>query len=99
MASVAHHLLAMPTFTTLSFLLGARTRHDGGVRFEVPADWLQGRTSFGGLISVMAVQAMRDVVGAAWGPEVHLRALQTSFIGPVTQGPVEVVVNLLREGK
>jgi acyl-CoA thioesterase len=89
----------MPTFTPLATLLAARTRHDDSVRFEVPADWLQGRTSFGGLISVIAVQAMRDVAGAAWAGDVHLRALQTSFIGPVTQGPVEVAVNLLREGK
>jgi len=89
----------MPTFTPLASLLAARTRFEGGVRFEVPADWLQGRTSFGGLISVMALQAMRDVAGSAWPGNVKLRALQASFIGPVAQGPVEVVVNLLREGK
>ena len=89
----------MSTFTPLASLLAARTRIEGGVRFEVPVDWLQGRTSFGGLISVMAVQAMRDVAGNAWPGDVKLRALQTSFIGPVAQGPVEVVVNLLREGK
>jgi acyl-CoA thioesterase len=89
----------MPTFTPLASLLAARTRHETRVSFEVPEDWLQGRTSFGGLISVLAVQAMRDVAGAAWADDVKLRALQTSFIGPVAQGPVEVVVNLLREGK
>jgi acyl-CoA thioesterase len=89
----------MPDFTPLSALLAARTRHAGRVAFEVPADWLQGRTSFGGLISVMAVQAMRDVAGTAWAADVKLRALQTSFIGPVTQGPLEVAVHLLREGK
>ena len=89
----------MPTFTPLASLLAARGRLESGVRFEVPEDWLQGRTSFGGLISVMAVQAMRDVAGAAWPDDVRLRALQTSFIGPVAQGPVEVAVTLLREGK
>ncbi len=89
----------MNTFTPLSTLLAARTRDGDRVRFEVPEDWLQGRTSFGGLISVLAVQAMRDVAGAAWPDAVRLRALQTSFIGPVGQGPVEVTVNLLREGK
>ncbi|MBC7956857.1 MAG: thioesterase family protein [Cytophagales bacterium] len=89
----------MSTFTPLSTLLAARSRDADRVRFDVPHDWLQGRTSFGGLISVMAVQAMRDVAGSAWPADVKLRALQTSFIGPVTQGPVEVVVNLLREGK
>lgn len=89
----------MSTFTPLSTLLAARTRTDDNVGFTVPGDWLQGRTSFGGLISVMAVQAMRDVAGAAWPTTVRLRALQTSFIGPVTAGPVEVHVTLLREGK
>ncbi len=90
----------MSTFTPLSALLAARTRVEGGrVQFEIPADWLQGRTSFGGLISVIAVQAMRDVAGSAWASDVHLRALQTSFIGPVTLGPVQVAVTLLREGK
>ena len=89
----------MPTFTPLASLLAARTRHETRVSFEVPEDWLQGRTSFGGLISVIAVQAMRDVAGAAWPHDVRLRALQTSFIGPVGQGPVEVAVTLLREGK
>ncbi len=45
----------MSTFTPLSTLLAARTLTDGQVAFTVPGDWLQGRTSFGGLISVMAV--------------------------------------------
>ncbi|HET7793340.1 MAG TPA: thioesterase family protein [Rhizobacter sp.] len=89
----------MPTFTPLSTLLAARSRHENRVGFNVPEDWLQGRTSFGGLISVIAVQAMRDVAGANWAADVHLRALQTSFIGPVAQGPVDVAVTLLREGK
>ncbi len=89
----------MSTFTPLSTLLAARTRTTDNVGFTVPEDWLQGRTSFGGLISVLAVQAMRDVAGAAWPATVRLRALQTSFIGPVAAGSVEVSVNLLREGK
>lgn len=87
------------SFTPLSTLLAARRRDAGRVGFDIPPDWLQGRTSFGGLIATLAVQAMRDVAGAAWPETVKLRALQTSFIGPVTQGPIEVTVTLLREGK
>jgi hypothetical protein len=65
----------MSSFTPLSTLLAAR-RHDAGrVHFMVPEDWLQGRTSFGGLIAALAVQAMRDVAGAAWPANVRLRAL------------------------
>lgn len=89
----------MSSFTPLTTLLAARRRGEGRVGFDIPGDWLQGRTSFGGLISTIAVQAMRDVAGAAWPAAVKLRALQTSFIGPVTEGPVDVAVTLLREGK
>jgi len=89
----------MADFIPLSRLLAARTRDGDAVHFEVSEDWLQGRTSFGGLISTLAVQAMRDVAGAGWPADVQLRALQTSFIGPVAQGPVQVAVRVLREGR
>jgi len=89
----------MPAFTPLSALLGARRRDGDAVQFEITEDWLQGRTSFGGIIATLAVQAMRDVAGGGWPGDVQLRALQTSFIGPVAQGPVQVRVQVLREGK
>lgn len=89
----------MADFLPLSRLLDARTRDGETVRFDISEDWQQGRTSFGGLVSALAVQAMRDVAAAAWPAGVQLRALQTSFIGPVTPGPVDVVVRVLREGK
>lgn len=89
----------MSHLTPLSTLLAGRRRHEHDVSFDIPGDWLQGRTSFGGLISTLAVQAMRDVAGSAWPEAVKLRALQTSFIGPVGQGTMDVTVTLLREGK
>jgi len=91
----------MSELTMLSALLGSRCRNADGrtVMFDIPADWQQGRTVFGGLISTLAVQAMRDVAGGIWAPSVSLRALQTSFIGPVAPGPVQVAVQVLREGK
>lgn len=80
----------------VSALLAARERpHPGCVRFHPSEDWLQGRTTFGGLLSALAAQAMRDVCGSDW----PLRALQTSFVGPVVPGPMEVEVHLLRQGK
>lgn len=85
--------------TPLSELLAARRRDGALVRFTVPDDWLQGRTSFGGLVSVFAVQAMRDAAGSAWPDGVSLRALQTNFIAPVEAGDVDVVVQVLREGR
>ena len=91
----------MSSLSTLSALLALRQHHapTRTVTFDIPEDWQQGRTAFGGLIATLAVQAMRDVAGAGWDPTVRLRALQTSFIGPVDRGPLEVVVQVLREGK
>ncbi|HEX6706607.1 MAG TPA: thioesterase family protein [Albitalea sp.] len=85
--------------TSLSALLARRERRPDSVAFDIPDDWLQGRTSFGGLVSAFAVQAMRDVAGDRWPADVALRALQTNFIAPVGQGAVEVGVQVLREGR
>jgi len=85
--------------TPLSTLLERRIRGDGRTAFDVPDDWLQGRTSFGGLVSVFAVQAMRDAAGTSWPADVTLRALQTNFIAPVEAGALEVTVQVLREGR
>ena len=78
---------------------GADRPGQGEVAFEVSQDWLQGRTCFGGLIAALGVQAMRDIAGPHWPADVSLRALQTNFVGPVGEGPVEVEVQLLREGR
>jgi len=84
-----------PALITLAELLARRRRDGTLVQFEVTPDWAQGRTTFGGLLSTLAVQAMRDVCGADW----PLRALQTNFVGPVAVGGFEVEVTLLRQGK
>jgi acyl-CoA thioesterase len=81
--------------TSLGQLLAARTRQSARVTFQVTPDWGQGRTTFGGLLSCLVVQAMRDVCGADW----PLRALQTNFVGPVAPGAFDVDVSLLRQGK
>jgi acyl-CoA thioesterase len=86
---------AAPALTPVSDLLAARQREGRTVRFTVSPDWLQGRTTFGGLLSALAVQAMRDVCGEDW----PLRALQTNFVGPVGPGSFDVEVTLLRQGK
>lgn len=81
--------------TTLGQILASRQREGHRVDFRVTPDWGQGRTTFGGLLSALVVQAMRDVCGADW----PLRALQTNFVGPVTPGVMHVDVILLRQGK
>ncbi|WKB54047.1 acyl-CoA thioesterase [Eleftheria terrae] len=84
---------------TFSQLLARRSRSAGTVSFPVTDDWLQGRTTFGGFIAACAVQAMRDVAGADWPAQVQLTALQTSFVGPVGLGMMDVAVQVLREGR
>lgn len=81
--------------THLAQLLQSRVQDGQRVRFTVAPDWLQGRTTFGGLLSLLAVQAMRDVCGNNW----PLRALQTNFVGPVVAGDFYADITLLRQGK
>lgn len=70
-----------------------RTRA-GGASLEVPPDWLQGRTVFGGLQAALALRAMRTLV-----PDVPLRTLQGTFLAPVPGGPVTATARVLRAGK
>jgi acyl-CoA thioesterase len=67
----------------------------GGVwTATVPADWMQGRSIFGGLQSALALRAMRGLVPA----DTPLRVLQTTFIAPVA-GRVTIEARVLRVGK
>lgn len=87
------------SFTPFHEILAARRVEGALLQFDVPADWQQGRTAYGGLASALAVQAMHDIAGPAWPPDVRLRALQTNFVGPVAPGPASIAVESLREGK
>lgn len=74
----------------------ATRRADGELSvFDVPASWGQGRTLFGGLQAALLLAAMRAQVG----PDIPLRSLQVTFVGPVPAGPVRVAARVLREGK
>jgi acyl-CoA thioesterase len=61
---------------------------------EVGADWLQGRSAFGGLQGALGLRAMRDLVPAA----LALRALQVTFLAPVLAGSVAIRAACLRKG-
>ena len=89
----------MKPLNSFSDLLAHRSVSGHSVRFDISDDWLQGRTCYGGLISALAVQAMRDHAGSAWSADVGLRALQTCFVGPVAPGAVDIHVQLLRQGR
>lgn len=80
--------------TPLSTLLSRMQQTAGECTLEVPDDWLQGRTLFGGMQAIVGLAAMRSLV-----PEAPLRSLQVTFLAPVPGGPVTARANILRSGK
>ncbi|RMQ94428.1 putative acyl-CoA thioesterase II [Pseudomonas savastanoi pv. glycinea] len=62
----------------------------------IPAEWAQGRASFGGLMAALQYEAMRAKV-----PEGRpVRSLAITFVGPAEPGvPIAFDVEVLREGK
>ena len=81
--------------TPFSVLLSSAQASDGAATFDVPEDWLQGRTLFGGLQGVVGLAAMRTVAPA----HAPLRSLQVTFLAPVPGGAVRAVAKVLRSGK
>ena len=76
-------------------VLTSQIRSDAGEsQLDVPDDWLQGRTLFGGLQAAVAFAAMRSLV-----PEAPLRSLQATFLAPVPGGDVRSRARVLRSGK
>lgn len=62
----------------------------------IPADWGQGRATFGGLMVALQYEAMRAKVPV----ERTLRSLSVSFVGPAEPGvSISFEVEVLREGK
>jgi acyl-coenzyme A thioesterase PaaI-like protein len=80
--------------TPFSVLLSRIEAADGEALLDVPEDWLQGRTLFGGLQAVVGLAAMRSLAPAA-----PLRSLQVTFLAPVPGGPVRSRARILRKGK
>lgn len=82
------------TPTPFSVLMSRARTGAGESQLDVPDDWLQGRTLFGGLQAAVALAAMRSLV-----PLAPLRSLQATFLAPVPGGVVRSRARLLRSGK
>ena len=80
--------------TPFSILISRIESSEGAATLDVPDDWLQGRTLFGGLQAVVGLAAMRSLV-----PKTPLRSLQVTFLAPVPGGPVRATARILRSGK
>ncbi len=61
---------------------------------ELPADWGQGRTTFGGVLAGLAARVAHQVVGA----DRPLRSLDVAFVAPVRPGVAELELEILGEG-
>lgn len=80
--------------TPIRDILAAIAPADGGFRTTVPTDWLQGRTTYGGLSSALALHAAQRCE-----PDLPpLRSAQIAFIGPLA-GEVTVTATKLRRGR
>jgi acyl-coenzyme A thioesterase PaaI-like protein len=81
--------------TPFSVLISRIQAGAGESLLEVPEDWVQGRTLFGGLQAVVGLAAMRTLAPA----DAPLRSLQVTFLAPVPGGPVKAKARILRSGK
>ena len=66
---------------------------DGTSRVTIPEDWMQGRTTYGGLTAALCLKAALS--GAGDRP---IRSAQVAFVGP-SSGELVSVPTVLREGK
>jgi acyl-CoA thioesterase len=76
-------------------ILETITAADGGYRVTVTDDWAQGRATFGGLITGIANETLRQLIPR----ERVLRSLQTTFVGPAAAGTWQLRPRVLRVGK
>lgn len=82
----------MTSFTQLVASLTQNTERNW--QTEIPENWMQGRTTYGGLSAALCLQAIHNQF-----PNLPpLRSAQISFIGPAS-GTVEIKVTELRRGK
>lgn len=80
--------------TSFSTLMDAMQGTPGAYTIELPTDWLQGRTAYGGLSAAICLEAAYRSA-----PDLPpLRSAQYCFVGPAT-GPLRVAVQVLRRGK
>jgi acyl-CoA thioesterase len=80
--------------TPIADIIAAASPVEGGFKADIPAGWLQGRTSYGGLSAALTLEAaMRSE------PDLPpLRSAQIAFIGPLA-GEVTVTATRLRRGR
>lgn len=80
--------------TEFTELMAGLARADDGWTTSVSDDWLQGRTTYGGLSAALCLQgALRE-----FGELPPLRSAQFAFVGPAA-GALQIRPTVLRKGK
>ncbi|WP_296680085.1 thioesterase family protein [Novosphingobium sp.] len=79
---------------SLPRILAAARPHNGGFVTDIPAEWMQGRTSYGGLSAALALVAAQQLANDL----PPLRSATVNFVGPLA-GEVAVTARLLRRGR
>jgi len=88
--------MASLTATTVESLLATSTSTDKGRCLQIDDSWAQGRSWFGGAQMGLALQTIRDQIGAS----VPLRNLNSSFVAPLDPDqPAIAVASILRSGR
>lgn len=79
------------------FDVASATTPAGDLRWsvELPPDWAQGRTTFGGLIGAVAARVAAEVVGA----DRPIRTMDLAFVAPLPSGPAAVEAEVLGSGR
>lgn len=80
--------------TALADIIARATPIDDGFRATIPTDWQQGRTTYGGLSSALALHAAK----ASDADLPPLRSALVAFVGPLS-GEVTVTAERLRRGR
>lgn len=83
------------TDTPFAALIDSVQNSSGENHLNVPQEWMQGRTAYGGLIAAMSLKSMRDHVPQGR----KIRSLLFSFVGPVNSDPFIIQTRPLRSGK
>ena len=78
---------------TLTQFLNTVVATDNGLKADIPASWMQGRSTYGGLQAVLAAQAMEPLSDG-----LPIRTMQGSLIAPI-EGQIECQAELIRSSK
>jgi acyl-CoA thioesterase len=90
---------AIMTFAELLARVPTSLASDQRVIATVPADWGQGRSSFGGALTGLGLAALEAVIPRDDGLARRCRSMLVSFAGPVAPGEVEIEARMLRHGR